>query len=97
MDAAAPMMVCLGHASRAGTIPVSSSDSIDRFEPRQQARRYGSALVDRTSLEVVGFIFTGVTAVVIVIAVLVVRSHVDAKNAAERNRPVLPAPVSVLR
>lgn len=35
-------------------------------------------MVDRASLEILGFILGGVTAVVITIAVFVVRNHVDA-------------------
>jgi hypothetical protein len=50
-------------------------------------------MVDRTSLEVVGFIFGGVTAVVIVIAAVVVASNMTRAVAFDQEVAV-PAPVS---
>jgi hypothetical protein len=41
-------------------------------------------MVDRVSLEVMGFILGGVTAIVIAIGALVVRSHMDGKIAMDQ-------------
>jgi hypothetical protein len=56
-------------------------------------------MVDRASLEILGFIFGGVTALVIAIAVLVVRSHVGGPNGftVEQSAPVIPASLSAQR
>jgi hypothetical protein len=54
-------------------------------------------LVDRASLEILGFILGGVTAVVIVIAAIAVRSHIvttTASAAVERGAPVVPVALS---
>jgi len=80
MDAAAPMIACLGHASRPGAIPVSASESVESLEPRLEPLRRDSAPAHRAGLEIVGFVFAGVTAVVIAIAVLVVHRHIDRRD-----------------
>ena len=55
-------------------------------------------MVDRASLEILGFIFGGVTAVVIAIAVLVVQSHMSTPVALEQQRtPLVPASLSAQR
>jgi hypothetical protein len=54
-------------------------------------------MVDRASLEIVGFIFGGVTALVIAIAVLVVQSHVSAPVAADTRTAIVPASLSAQR
>jgi hypothetical protein len=59
-------------------------------------------MVDRASLEVMGFILGGVTAIVIAIAALVVRSHVATAVALEQTAPaisssVVPASLSAQR
>jgi hypothetical protein len=54
-------------------------------------------MVDRASLEIVGFIFGGVTAVVIAIAILVVQSHVSTSAAPDQRAPVVPASLSAQR
>jgi hypothetical protein len=54
-------------------------------------------MVDRASLEIVGLIFGGVTAIVIAIAVIVVQSHVSAPVAADQRAPLVPASLSAQR
>jgi hypothetical protein len=54
-------------------------------------------MVDRASLEIVGFIFGGVTAIVIAIAVLVVQSHVSTPVAVDQRTPIVPAALSAQR
>jgi hypothetical protein len=71
------------HADRAGAIPVSASETVERFERQPEARRRAPALAERASLEVVGLAFAAVTAAVILIAMLVVWNHVG-KHAPER-------------
>ena len=76
---------------------MSTSESADPFAKRRQAQLREPGLVDRTSLEILGFILCGVTAVVIAIAVIVVRSHVDPGAAAAPRAPVVPAALSAQR
>jgi hypothetical protein len=90
------MMASVPHASRAGAISVSTSEAVERFEPRRETRRRGRALAERASLEVVGFVFAAVTAMVMVIAVLVVWSHVT-KNAAGQGSLAAPATMAARR
>ena len=49
-------------------------------------------MADRRSLGVLGFVFAGVTAAVMLIAVIVVKQHVDARVTLDQGRlPVLAA------
>lgn len=55
-------------------------------------------MADRVSLEILGIILGGVTAIVIAIAVLVVRSHVGTNSfAVEQSAPVVPVSLSARR
>jgi hypothetical protein len=90
------MMASVPDASRAGVIPLSTSETVERFEPRREARRRGPAIAERASLEVVGFVFAAVTAMVMVIAVLVVWSHV-AKDATQQGSLAAPATMAARR
>lgn len=76
---------------------MSTSETAGRVGERHQALRPEATPADRTSLEILGFILGGVTAVVITIAVLVVRSHLNTGVAAERSAPVVPASLSAQR
>ena len=62
-----------------------------------QTRRREPTVADRTSLEILGFILGGVTAVVIAIAAFTVRSHVDTPVAVEQTAPVVPVALSPAR
>jgi hypothetical protein len=73
---------------------VSTSNPAGRLCRSEHFHREESTVADRTSLELLGFIFGGVTAVVIVIAAMVVRSHVDAQAALQAGAPVIPAALS---
>ena len=64
-------------------MPVRASEPAGRFEAGRR-----SVFTDRVGLAIVGFVFAAVTAVVIAIAVLVVRSHLNAKIAVEQSAPV---------
>jgi hypothetical protein len=55
------------------------------------------AIVDRASLEILGFIFGGVTALVIAIGGLVVRDHVGTALAVEQSTQIVPASFSARR
>lgn len=54
-------------------------------------------MVDRASLEILGFILGAVTAVVFAVGVIVVRSHVDTQLVVEHRVPVVPASLSAQR
>jgi hypothetical protein len=54
-------------------------------------------MADRASLEILGFIFGGVTAIVIAIAAIVVGSHVRSPVAMDQQAPVVPASLSATR
>jgi hypothetical protein len=57
-------------------------------------------MADRASLEILGIIFGGVTALVIAIAVVVVRSNIGTNLAIEssaQSAPVVPASLSAQR
>lgn len=59
---------------------MSASEPVERFGAEAEAGRR-PAFTDRTGLAVVGFVFAGVTVVVIAMAALVVHSHLNAENA----------------
>ena len=44
-------------------------------------------MADRRSLGIVGFVFGGITAAVMLVAVLVVKSHVDGRASLDPARP----------
>ena len=73
-------------------MPVRASEPAGRFEAGRR-----SAFTDRTGLAIVGFFFAGVTIIVIAIAVLVVRGHVNAKIALEQSTPAASAAASPQR
>lgn len=52
-------------------------------------------MADRISLEIVGFILGGVTAIVVAIAVLVVRANVEGHYVLDQSRPVVPISLQV--
>jgi hypothetical protein len=54
-------------------------------------------MADRAGLEMLGFIFGGVTALVIAIAAIVVHSHVNASAAIEQSTSVMPTTLSARR
>jgi hypothetical protein len=55
-------------------------------------------MADRRSLEIVGFVFGGVTAAVMLVAVMVVKHHVDGMTVDEIRLPVIAASAqSVIR
>ena len=55
-------------------------------------------MADRRSLGIVGFVFGGVTAAVMLVAVVVVKHHVDSRALDEARRPVIAASAqSVIR
>jgi len=93
-------MAFLWNEAAQRTFWVSTSDPTGHKRPphRQLAE---PAMVDRASLEVLGFILGGVTALVIAIAVIVVRSHVGGNGfpteQSARSAPVLPASLSTQR
>lgn len=51
-------------------------------------------MTDRVTLELLGLIFGGITALVIVIGAVVVRSHMDGRITLDAGGPVLPASLS---
>jgi hypothetical protein len=53
-------------------------------------------LADRRSLGILGFVFGGVTAAVMLIAVIVVKQHVDGRAALDGGRPVLAAAAQIV-
>jgi hypothetical protein len=53
-------------------------------------------MADRTSLDLIGFIFCDLSALVIVIAVLIVRSHLDGRLTLEESQtPVVSASLPI--
>ena len=74
---------------------MTTSESVDTFEPASESQAARSASNDR-GLEVVGFIFAGVTVIVIAIAVLVLHRHVAGKDGAAQSVRAAPT-VSVRR
>jgi hypothetical protein len=48
-------------------------------------------MADRRSLGIVGFVFGGVTAAVMLIAVMVVKNHMDSRATDEARLPVIAA------
>jgi hypothetical protein len=89
------MMAFVRNKVRAGTFSVTTSDLPGRFQRLRQLRE--PTMVDRASLEILGFIFGGVTAIVIAIAVIVVQSHVSAPLALDQRTPIVPASLSAQR
>jgi len=79
-----------------GALAVQTAETSRRFKPAQR-QASEPTLVDRTSLEIIGFIFGAITAAVIVIAVFVVRSQVDAKIVPEQMPPVVPVSLAPQR
>jgi hypothetical protein len=72
------------------------------YQPTRLARRarrktMEQIMADRTSLEILGFIFGGVTAIVIAIAAVVVQSHIRTNLAVEQSAPVIPVALSPRR
>lgn len=65
-----------------GAMRASASEPVERFAGSDAGRR--SAFTDRAGLAIVGFIFAGVTVVVIATAALVVHRHLNAGNALEQ-------------
>jgi len=61
-------------------VRVSASEPVERFGAEAEAGRR-PAFTDRAGLAIVGFIFAGVTVIVIATAALVVHSHLNAENA----------------
>ena len=89
-------MMALWNAVRAQILlsAMSRSESADPVEGRRQAQFRRPPMVDRFSLEILGLVLGGVTAVVIAIAVLVVRSHVTTNVVLERAPSVQPVAMS---
>ena len=77
--------------------PVGATDSADAFSLRRQAQLREPGPVDRASLEVLGFILGGVTALVIATAFIVVRGHINTAVAVEHSAPVVPVALSPRR
>ena len=75
-------MAFLGNEAGQGGIVVRTSELAARFSRRRQIELREPAMVDRVSLEFLGLVLGGVTAVVIAIAAIVVHSHVNTKSAA---------------
>lgn len=81
---------------------MSTSESADPVEQRRQGHQRESLVVDRASLEILGLILGGVTAAVIVIAAVLVHSHIAAEVAPnkvvpKRTTPAVPAALSAQR
>jgi len=54
-------------------------------------------MADRRSLGILGFMFCGVTAAVMLIAAMVVKSHIDGRMTLDARKPVLASVQTVIR
>jgi hypothetical protein len=75
---------------------VSASKPVERFGAESEAGRR-PAFTDRAGLAIVGFVFAGVTLIVIGMAALVVYSHLNAENAREQRSSAASAAAATRR
>jgi hypothetical protein len=75
---------------------VSASKPVERFGAESAAGRR-PAFTDRAGLAIVGFVFAGMTLIVIGMAALVVYSHLNAENAREQRASAASAAAATRR
>lgn len=75
---------------------MSASEPVERFGAEAEAGRR-PAFTDRAGLAIVGFVFAGVTVVVIAMAALVVHSHLNAENARDQRASAASAAAATRR
>jgi hypothetical protein len=97
MDQALWIVNVFRNEDGAGTFSVTTSDLSGRLDRPQQTPLTERTMADRAALGILGFIFGGVTALVILIAVFVVHSHVNAIAAIEQSASTVSPSLSVRR
>ena len=75
---------------------MSASQPVERFGAESEAGRR-PAFTDRAGLAIVGFVFAGVTVVVIAMAALVVHSHLNAESALKQRASTASAAAATRR